>query len=146
MTRRDHPEAGLSHYPPGEEPPKRLLEEGSIWIVVAGPVIWAAHFLLCYWAAAVWCAKIAPAAGGIGPVRAAVGGLTVVALALIALIARLAVRRYHGVLVIDEAITDDTEGGRTRFMGHATLLLCALSATAVLFDALPALVFRTCGG
>jgi hypothetical protein len=31
----------------------------SLWLLVASPVIWAAHFLLCYGTAAVWCAKVA---------------------------------------------------------------------------------------
>ena len=140
----EHPERSLSHYPPGEEPPKRLLAEGSLWIMVAAPIVWAAHFLLCYWVAAVWCAKVTDGQGPLGLVRLTVAGLTVLALALIAFLAWHAVRRYHGVLLIDEHLTEDTERGRTRFLGHATLLLASLSAVAVVFDAMPALVFDTC--
>ena len=143
MTEK-HPEEGVSHYPPGEEPPKRLLEEGSLWIMVAAPTVWAAHFLLCYWVAAVWCAKVTEGPGPLGPVRLTVAGLTVAALGLIGLLAWHAVRRYHGVLLIHEQLTEDTERERTRFLGHATLLLASLSAVAVVFDAMPVLVFDTC--
>ena len=132
------------HAPPGEEPPKRLLEEGSLWVMVAAPTVWAAHFLLSYWVAAVWCAKVTEGDGPLGVVRLTVAGLTAGALALIALLAWYAVRRYEGELFINKAITEDTERGRTRFLGHATLLLCCLSAVAVVFDALPAVVFETC--
>lgn len=139
-----HPEAGLSYYPPGEEPPKRLLEEGSLWVMIAAPSVWAAHFLLSYWIAAIWCAKLAAPAGSLGPVRLAVAGLAVAALAALALLARHAVRRYRGKLFIRGEITEPSESGRARFLGHATLLLCALSAVAVLFDTVPAMVFETC--
>lgn len=139
-----HPEKGLSHYPSGEDPPKRLLEEGSLWIMVAAPTVWAAHFLLCYWVAAVWCAKVVEGAGPLGTVRWTVAGLTAGALALIALLAWHAVRRYDEKLLIREELTEDTEEERTRFLDHSTLLLCLLSAIAVIFDALPAVVFETC--
>lgn len=145
MSRDDrHPEAGLSWYPEGEEPPKRILEDGSLWVMVAAPTVWAAHFLFCYWIAAVWCAKVTGGAGPLGPVRWAVAALTFVALGLIAWLVRHARRRYRGEFLIDEDLTADTEAERTRFLGHATLLLAGLSAVAVLIDALPVLVFDTC--
>ncbi len=146
MTDRNepHPEEGLSHYPAHEEPPKRLLEEGSLWIMVAAPTVWAAHFLLCYWAAAVWCAKIAEGVGPLGTVRWTIAGLTAGALALIAFLAWRAVRRYDGKLLIHRELAGASEEERTRFLGHSTLLLCSLSAVAVIFQALPAVVFDTC--
>lgn len=137
-------EEGLAHTPPGEEGPKRLLEEGSLWIMVAAPCVWAAHFLLAYWAAAVWCAKIADATGSILTVRIGVGVLTIIALAIVAWLAQRAIRRYQGKLLIQENLTGHSEAERTRFLGHATLLLCSLSAAAIVFDAMPALVFDSC--
>ncbi|SFP43226.1 hypothetical protein [Tranquillimonas alkanivorans] len=137
-------DAELSHTPPGEEPPKRLLEEGSVWIMIAAPCIWALHFLLSYWAAAVWCAKLADRYDPILPVRAGVAVLTLVALAVVAWLARYAVRRYQGRLLIQEDLTEHSEAERTRFLGHATLLLCALSAAAIIFDSMPILVFDSC--
>lgn len=120
---------------------KRLIDDGSLWIMVAAPTVWAAHFLLCYWIAAVWCAKIG---GPLDEVRFWVLVLTAGALALVALLAWHAVRRYDGQLLIQEDLTKDTEEERERFLGHATLLLCSLSALAIVFDAVPALVFDQC--
>lgn len=127
----------------GDEP-RYLLDEGSLWIMVAAPSVWAAHFLLIYWVAAVWCAKIAGGAGPLGAAQPIIWGLTVAALLGIGLLARLAVRRYDGELMIEEDFTDDTDDHRKRFLGHATLLLCSLSAVGVLFDALPSVVFGAC--
>ncbi|MGB7839915.1 MAG: hypothetical protein WBL40_17580 [Terrimicrobiaceae bacterium] len=31
----------------------------SLWLLMISPTIWAAHFLLCYLTAAIWCAKFA---------------------------------------------------------------------------------------
>ena len=137
-----HPEDGLSDVPHGEEPPKRLLEEGSLWIMIAAPCVWAGHFLLSYWAAAVWCAKLSQEQ--ILVVRLGVGGLTILALALVGWLARHAVRRYQGELLIRENLTEPTEAERTRFLGHAALLLCSLSAVAIVFDTMPVLVFDSC--
>lgn len=131
---------------PAEDPRrhKRLIDEGSLWIMVAAPCVWAAHFLLSYWIAAVWCAKAGAEFASLDPVRPWILGLTVAAWVAIALLARHAVRRYGGQLLIDEDLTEDTEPERERFLGHATLLLAALSALAVLFDTIPALVFDRC--
>ena len=44
------------------------------------PTIWAAHFLLCYVTAAIWCAKVAGPDGSLGGVRVAIAVYTVLAL------------------------------------------------------------------
>lgn len=137
-------EAALSHTPAGEEGPKRLLEEGSLWIMVAAPCVWALHFLFAYWGAAVWCAKIPERTGEILVVRLGIGGLTVAALVVVAWLAWKAISSYRARLLIQENLTGHSEAERTRFLGHATLLLCCLSATAIVFDAMPALVFDSC--
>ena len=134
----------LSHTPPGEAGPKGILDEGSLWIMIAAPSVWALHFLLAYWGAAVWCAKIPERTEDVLAVRLGVGVLTVVALAVVAWLARKAVRSYQGRLLIREQLTEPSEPERTRFLGHATLLLCSLSAAAIIFDAMPALVFDSC--
>lgn len=128
----------------GTEPPKRLLEEGSLWVMIAVPCVWAAQFLLSYWMAAVWCAKMAEGAEPIPLVRIAVGVFTVTALAAIGLLARHARRRYNGRLRVLVDLTEDSEPERTRFLGHAALLLCIVSAFAIVFTAMPALIFETC--
>lgn len=127
----------------GDEPPKHLLEQGSLWVMIAVPSVWAVHFLLCYWIAAVWCAKTAAGTSADG-IRLGVGALTVLALAVIALLARHAVKRFNARLLTPKELTEDTEAERTRFLGNAALLLCSLSAIAVVFTATPVLVFDRC--
>lgn len=121
-----------------------LFQEGSLWPVIAALSIWAGHFLLCYWVAAVWCAKYAAGEGSLLWVRIAIGLLTVLALAVLAWLARHAAHRYHARLDIEDDLLEDSDFDRARFLGHATLLLCALSAVAIVFDVVPALVFATC--
>lgn len=117
-----------------------LLAQGSVWVVAAAPTVWALHFLFAYWTGAVWCAKVAAADASVLPVRLIVGALTLVALALIGWLAWHARRRYRGRLRINDDLVADSEAERTRFMGHAALLLCTLSALGVIFDSLPAVV------
>ena len=123
---------------------RRIIDEGSLWIMVAVPSVWAAHFLLVYWVAAVWCAKLGRDAG-LDPVRLAILGLTVLALGVVGWLAWMAWRDYAGRLPLGGEIEEDTDDGRRRFMGQATLMLAILSAVAILFDAIPALVFERCG-
>lgn len=119
----------------------RLVDDGSVWIVAAPPLIWAAHFLSSYILAAVWCAGDG---GALGPVRWILAGLTLAAVAGIAAVARVAVRRYGGGLAPGRAINRDAEADRAQFLGHVALLLCLLSLLATLFTALPAVVFARC--
>jgi hypothetical protein len=126
------------------EAPKRLIDDGSVWVLVAGPVIWAAHFLLVYWIAAVYCAKAAAEDAPLDGPRLWIVLATIVALGLIGLVALHARRRYNGVFVINEEMTEDSLEERLRFLGHVALILCGLSVIAVLFSMAPALVLRTC--
>lgn len=119
----------------------RVIDEGSIWILVAAPSIWAAHFLLSYWVAAVYCAK-----GGFDlfEPRWVIVGLGVLSCAVIGWLAVIAVRRYGGVFVVFEDLSQSSERGREVFTGHVALLLCVLSAVAIGFTVIPALVFGQC--
>lgn len=119
----------------------RLIDDGSVWIVVIPPAIWAGHFLSAYWIAAVWCAA---GQAGLAPAAWAILGLTVLALAGIGWTARVAAVRYGGRLRSGVAVSGDAAADRRRFLGHVALLLCALSVVAVIFTALPALVFDRC--
>lgn len=121
-----------------------LFEEGSLWVLIAVPSIWAAHFLISYWAAAVWCTKIVADGGSLVPLQIGIGALTVVALLAILWLARHAASRYQGELGLDDGLTESSEVHRTRFLGHAALLLCMLSAVAVIFDAVPVVLNPSC--
>ncbi|NDV52551.1 MULTISPECIES: hypothetical protein [unclassified Salipiger] len=127
--------------PPGEAP--RVIDQGSVWILVAAPSIWAAHFLLSYWVAAIWCAKLGRGTPLTEP-RWIIAGLGALCIAAIIGLAVLAVRRYGGVFVIFEEITESSERARDRFVGHVALLLCVLSAVAILFTVIPGMVLGQC--
>lgn len=115
----------------------------TIWMLVVSPTIWAAHFLLCYVTAAIWCAKAPSALASLGGVRTAVIVFTLLALAGITAMGWTGYRRHSygaGAAPHD----DDTPEDRHRFMGFATLLLSGLSAVAVIYAALVIVFVETC--
>jgi hypothetical protein len=131
--------------------PHRPLDAGSLWLLTIAPTIWAAHLLLSYITAAIWCAKFAGPAGSLGNVRTAVAWYTVVALSGIAIVGWEGFRRHRYTTEGPrgggtEATTHDLDSpeDRHRFLGFATLLLAGLSAVAVLYAALSATFFTTC--
>jgi hypothetical protein len=115
----------------------------SLWLLTASPVIWAAHFLLCYATAAVWCAKVAGLGGPLDTVRLAIVVYTALALTAIGVIGWIGYRR-HSFGQANLPHDDDTPEDRHRFLGFATLLLSALSAVAVVYAALIIFFFRSC--
>jgi len=118
-------------------------EEESLWDLILSPAIWAAHFLLSYVTAAIWCAKFAPRFGSLEPVRWAIAAYTVVALAGIGWNGWGAFRR-HRFQAQPLPHDFDSPGDRHRFLGFATLLLAALSAIATLFAATVVVFFEDC--
>lgn len=112
----------------------------SLWLLMVGPVIWIAHFLLSYVTAAVYCAKAAGT--GIAPVRFAVGAWT--ALALIGLVATgvHAMRRPEAGVAATRRL--DRAADRRRFIGSTTVLLCGLSGLATIYVAVVAVFFESC--
>jgi hypothetical protein len=113
----------------------------SLWTLFTAPVVWAAHFLICYVLAAVWCAKRGDY--GFGIVQAGIGAATLAAIAMILLSAWLAWRQW-GFGTDDPPHDDPTRHNRTLFQGFATLLLSGLSLVAVLYVALPLLFIDGC--
>jgi hypothetical protein len=108
----------------------------SLWTLAVPPLIWGAHFLLSYWTAAVWCAKVG---GSLSGVRIAVALYTAVALA------GLSLSGYRGYRQRGPGVHDaDTPESRAEFVGHAAMLLAGLSAIAVLYASLVAVVIRSC--
>jgi hypothetical protein len=115
----------------------------SLWLLTASPTLWAAHFLLSYVTAAVWCAKIAEPGGSLMTVRAAISVYTVLALAGIGMVGWIGYCKHsHGRAELPH--DEDTPEDRHRFLGFATLLLSALSAVAVIYAALVVLFFGRC--
>jgi hypothetical protein len=122
----------------------RLPEQNeSLWVLIASPMIWAAHFLLCYGTAAIWCAKVVGHGGSLATTRMAIFFYTLVALAAIAIIGGIGYRRHRfGRAGLPH--DDDTPEDRHRFLGFATLLLSALSAVAVIYEAAVAVFIDRC--
>ncbi|RVB79123.1 MULTISPECIES: hypothetical protein [unclassified Mesorhizobium] len=115
----------------------------TLWTLFTAPVIWAAHFLVCYLGAAIYCAKPELVGLSFSAVRAGIAAATVIALSLIALSAWLAWRQW-GFGTDDPPHDDPTRRDRTLFQGFATLLLSGLSFIAVIFTAMPALFLTEC--
>jgi hypothetical protein len=115
----------------------------SLLLVTASPLIWAAHFLLCYATASIWCAKMIGPGASLATVRTGIVLYTALALAGIGAIGLIGYRRHslgHAALPHD----DDTPEDRHRFVGFATLLLSALSAVAVIYAAAVAVFIERC--
>ena len=129
----------------------RTLDKGSLWLLTMAPTIWAAHLLLCYITAAIWCARFAAPGEALGGVRTAIAWYTAVALIGIGTIGWEGFRRHTfpstglGAGGTEATTHDlDTPEDRHRFLGFATLLLSGLSAVAVLYAAIAATFFDTC--
>ena len=118
-------------------------KSASLWSLAIPPVIWAAHLLLSYGTAAIWCAKYAGPDGSLGPARAAIAGYTLAALVGIGVVGRRG-WRAHRLGSAETPHDADTPEDRHRFLGFATVLLSGLSAVAVIFGALPAVFIRSC--
>ena len=118
-------------------------EKDSLIALAISPTIWAAHFLLSYCTAAVWCAKVAGPDGALGAARTAIAAYTAVSLAGIALVGARGWRRHR---IGDGSVPhdDDTPEDRHRFLGYATLLLSGLSAVGVVYAALAAVFVGDC--
>jgi hypothetical protein len=120
-----------------------LREVETFWTLFTAPVIWAAHFLVCYVAVAVYCAKAAALSFSFDAVRMALAGFTVVALAAIVLSAYLAWRQW-GYGSHDPPHDEPTDRSRKLFQGFATLLLAGLSFVAVVYAAIPLIFIAEC--
>ena len=115
----------------------------SLWLLIASPIIWAAHFLLSYITAAIWCEKVAGPGGSLAFALVAIAVYTLLALVGIGVVGWMGYRR-HNLGNADLPHDDDTPEDRHRFLGFATLLLSALSAVAVIYAALAAVFIGSC--
>ena len=115
----------------------------SLWRLTVSPAIWAAHFLLSYLTAAIWCARFAGPDSQLEVVRSAIAIYTAVALVGIGLNGWDGWRRYRFAAGMTSHDFDTPED-RHRFLGFATLLLATLSAVSTIFVALVAIFFEDC--
>jgi hypothetical protein len=99
-------------------------------VVLAGPIVWAAHLLVIYGAHAIICSQRASTAG----VRATVGIATLVALAALT---GIVVRGFQGLRLHRMSQTG-------RFLGVTMILLIVLSAAAIAWAGSAALFLPAC--
>lgn len=116
-------------------------EVETLWTLFTAPVVWAAHFLVCYVLAATWCAKHGDF--GFGVVQAGIAAATIIAAGMILFSAWLAWRQW-GFGTDGPPHDEPTRHDRRHFQGFATLLLSGLSLVAVLYVALPLFFIRDC--
>lgn len=115
----------------------------SLWLLTAAPAIWAAHFLLSYIGAAIWCGKIVERSDAVSPVRTVILVSALVALVGIGFTGWLGWRKHsHGDG--EPPHDQDTPEDRHRFLGFATVLLSGLSAIATIFVAISTLFIGNC--
>jgi hypothetical protein len=113
----------------------------SLWLLTFSPAIWMAHLVISNSAAAIWCGKMGES--GLGPLRAGVIGLAIVALAGIG-ITGLAGWRKHRHGGADPPYDRDTAEDRHRFLGLATVLLSSMSAIATIYVTISTLFVQDC--
>ena len=122
-------------------------ETGSgtdLWRIIVAPTIWAVHFLASYVTVAVYCEKAGRTAA-LDPALVAVVVYTVAALAGIAWSSRTLWRvRGRSLTDDDFEYEHNTPEERHRFLSHVALMLCVLSAVAVIYVTIPMLYLSTC--
>ena len=120
----------------------RELKKYALWKLTISPALWGAHFLLCYIAAAIWCAKNGRAAD-LGVIRNFIYVVTM--LSLVAVFYQI-VKSYREHKEGESELPHDGDSpdARDSFLGYSNLLISALSALAILFVAFNAVVFRSC--
>ena len=116
---------------------------GGLWILVAGPVVWALHFLLSYVTVAIHCAKASRFDAPLDGAGVALWIYTALALLVIVAFGIVGWRR-HRRGESPPPHDEPTSGDRHRFLGFATLLLCGLSFVAVVYMAFAIAVIGTC--
>lgn len=121
------------------------LPERTFYLVMLpmGPTIWAAHFFATYIIATVWCAPVLGPNASLAGAHIIIAGLTVAALAGIAIVGWSGYRR-QGYGSETAPHDDDTPEDRHRFLGLATMLLAGLSAVATIYVGISTSFFTNC--
>ncbi len=106
-----------------------------LWLLVLPVAAWGLHFLAAYVSAAIYCAK-ASAGAGLDAAKLAILAATIAALATLGVLAWRAGARYRRGAAGSES--------EDRFIGTTALMLCALSALAVIAVGSVAFFFADC--
>jgi hypothetical protein len=129
----------------------RAFERDSLFSLIAGALVWTAHFLTLYIFTAIACAHgfFHQEILGVRVVPLFGGAVTLVAIALILDAMVLAYRRWRGMPTEGEPTPltphDANDiASRRRFMAYAGLLLSGLALIATVWETLPIVFFATC--
>ncbi|MBC3941036.1 hypothetical protein [Sphingomonas albertensis] len=115
----------------------------TLWTLIVPPTIWAVHFLFCYLWVAVTCAKSPTPGTALTGFPLATLIATIVA--LLAIVAAGYIARVQSETPGDPAPHEQgTAIDRLRFLALSTRLLAGLSFVAVIFTALPVIIFGDC--
>lgn len=115
-------------------------ESSSLWRITFGPVIWALHFVGCYGATALVCAK----GGSVDTLKTGIGIGTVAAMAGILWLGWRAWQQWNTIEDPDWENDAGTDEDRHKFLGHAAFLLAIISFIGVAYVALPMVLIGTC--
>src|SRR5690606_23299254 len=107
--------------------------------LVSAPIIWSAHFLFCYVLTALACTY------GWRGTDAGIALATAVALALLAWAAAANYSKWQRARRAG-AVEAAADGGLQAFFALNSMLLCGVSAVALVWVAFPAAVLPTCAG
>ncbi|HET6520542.1 MAG TPA: hypothetical protein VFG47_12100 [Geminicoccaceae bacterium] len=122
-------------------------DRDSLFSIIAGPLVWAVHFLVLYVTAAVACAKgfFGVEVLGLGVVQTVAAAATLGAVAFIVHGARMSWRRWRTGPSSPPPPHDRSDpDSRRRFIAYSGLLLCGLALIATVWQALPVLFFHSC--
>jgi heme/copper-type cytochrome/quinol oxidase subunit 2 len=120
---------------------QNFLNRNSLLSLISAPVIWGLHFLAAYLTVSLACAAAytQPLLWGVDIVGWGVALLTLIALALLLYIAVINHAKWRR--------SADREAPGTeinRFFSLCSVLLCVLSAVAVIWVAFPAFILPSC--
>lgn len=117
---------------------RSLLRPARLLAMVAAPIVWTLHFVLCYVIVSLACAAglTQPWLLGMDPAQAGIAVVTALALLLLAWIALAKWRTLRRVSQHDPDLD--------RFFALNALLLCALSTVALVWVAAPTLLLPSC--
>ena len=105
-------------------------ERDSLWRLTLAPSAWALHFVICYAAAAIVCAK-APGAEAFEALRLSLGAVTLAALGVIAWLGWSAWAEWDYLGDFDYENKLDEAEDRHQFLNHAAFLLVVVSFIGV---------------
>ncbi|EAR49612.1 hypothetical protein OG2516_04818 [Oceanicola granulosus HTCC2516] len=142
MSARHDPQRRRDRPAERDEERRAFREEAeSLVRITAAPTIWSGHFLLCYCAVAIACAKAGAVPGWL------TGGLLAASVAALAAIGWVGWRAFRQWNVTDTGDFSNPEGeaeDRHEFLGHAAFLLAIISFIGVVYVTMPLLLVEGC--